>query len=57
MAEAAARSAAFSPSILRARENLKTALRLRLTAGQLSADQVAALAKVLDDAAGAIERI
>lgn len=57
MAEAAARSAAFSPAILRARENLKTALRLRLTAGQLSAEQVTALAKVLDDAAGAIERI
>ena len=57
MADAAARSAAFSPQILRARENLKTALRLKLTAGELSADQVAAVAKALDDAAGVIERI
>lgn len=57
MAEAAARSAAFSPQILRARENLKTALRLKLTAGQLSADQVDAIAKALDDAAGVIERV
>ncbi|MDI1365632.1 MAG: PadR family transcriptional regulator [bacterium] len=57
MAEAAARSAAFSPQILRARENLKTALRLKLTAGQLSAEQVEAIAKALDDAAGVIERV
>ncbi|HQR88723.1 MAG: PadR family transcriptional regulator [Caulobacter sp. 32-67-35] len=57
MAEAAARSAAFSPQILRARENLKTALRLKLTAGQLTAEQVDAIAKALDDAAGVIERI
>jgi DNA-binding PadR family transcriptional regulator len=57
MAEAAARSAAFSPQIMRARENLKTALRLRLTAGRLSAEQVEQIAKALDDAAGVIERI
>lgn len=57
MADAAARSAAFSPQILRARENLKTALRLKLTAGQLSAQQVEAIAKTLDDAAGVIERL
>ena len=57
MAEAAARSAAFSPQILRARENLKTALRLKLTAGQLSAEQVEQIAKALDDAAGVIERL
>ena len=57
MAEAAARSAAFSPQIMRARENLKTALRLKLTAGQLSAQQVDAIAKAMDDAAGVIERI
>lgn len=57
MAEAAARSAAFSPQILRARENLKTALRLKLTGGQLSAEQVEQIAKALDDAAGVIERL
>ena len=57
MAEAAARSAAFSPQIMRARENLKTALRLKLTAGQLSAEQVEQIAKALDDAAGVIERL
>ncbi|MFC4442467.1 PadR family transcriptional regulator [Caulobacter henricii] len=57
MAEAAARSAAFSPQILRARENLKTALRLKLTAGQLSADQVQQIARALDEAAGVIERV
>jgi hypothetical protein len=57
MAEAAAQSAAFSPQIMRARENIKTALRLKLTAGALTAEQVAAIAKVLDDAAAAIEGV
>lgn len=57
MAEAAAASAAFSPQIMRARENLKTALRLKLTAGALTPEQVSAIAKALDDAAGAIEGI
>jgi DNA-binding PadR family transcriptional regulator len=56
MAEAASASAAFSPQILRARENVKTALRLKLH-GQLTAEQIAAVAKVLDDAAAAIEAI
>jgi hypothetical protein len=57
MAEAAAQSAAFSPQIMRARENLKTALRLKLTAGALTPEQVSAIAKVMDDAAAAIEGI
>jgi DNA-binding PadR family transcriptional regulator len=57
MAEAASRSAAFAPQILRARENLKTALRLKLHAGALSAEQIAAVAKALDDAAAAIEAV
>lgn len=57
MAEAASASAAFSPQILRARENLKTALRLKLHGGQLTAEQVAAVAKALDDAASVIESI
>ena len=57
MAEAASASAAFAPQILRARENLKTALRLKLHGGQLTPEQVAAIAKALDDAAAAIETI
>lgn len=57
MAEAAARSTAFSPQILRARENLKTALRLKLTGGRLSPEQLTAVAKALDDAAVAIEQL
>lgn len=57
MAEAASASAAFSPQILRARENLKTALRLKLHGGQLTAEQIAAVAKALDDAATVIEAI
>lgn len=57
MAEAASASAAFSPQILRARENLKTALRLKLHGGQLTAEQISALAKALDAAAAAIEAI
>lgn len=57
MNEAASRSAAFSPQILRARENLRTALRLKLTGGALDAEQVAEVARVLDDAARAIEAV
>jgi DNA-binding PadR family transcriptional regulator len=57
MAEAAAQSAAFAPQIMRARENLKTALRLKLTSGALTPEQVAAIAKVMDDAAAAIEGV
>ena len=47
----------FSPSILRARENLKLALRMRLARGGLDATQTAALAAALDLAATTIERI
>ncbi len=56
MAEAAASSAAFSPQILRARENLRTALRLKTTGGSLSKEQVDAIAQALDDATAAVER-
>ena len=42
---------------MRARENLKTALRLKLHGGQLTAEQIAAVAKALDDAAAVIESI
>ncbi len=56
MAEAAASSAAFSPQILRARENLRTALKLKTTGGSLSKDQIAAICDALDAAAAAVER-
>jgi DNA-binding PadR family transcriptional regulator len=57
MAEVASQSAAFSPQVMRARENLKTALRLKLTGSQLTPEQVTAIAKAMDDAAQAIEQI
>jgi DNA-binding PadR family transcriptional regulator len=56
MAEAAARSTVAAPGLVRAQENLKTALRLKLTSGALTEPQVTAIAKVLDDAAQAIEQ-
>jgi len=56
MAEAAATSAAFSPQILRARENLRTALRLKLTGGGLNKAQIATICDALDAAAAAVER-
>ncbi len=45
-----------SPQIVRAMENLRLALRLKLEAGKLSEDQVATVAQALDAAAIAIER-
>ncbi len=56
MAEAAASSAAFSPQILRARENLRTALKLKLTAGGLTKEQIATICDALDAAAATVER-
>lgn len=56
MAEAAASSAAFSPQILRARENLRTALKLKLTGGGLTKEQIAGICDALDAAASAVER-
>jgi len=44
-----------APQILRAMENLKTALRLRLAQGPLSAEENTAIANILDDAARAVE--
>jgi DNA-binding PadR family transcriptional regulator len=44
------------PQILRAIENLKTALRLRLAAGPIVADRVAAIAGAIDAAAAEAER-
>ena len=45
-----------SPQLIRAMENLKLALRLRLVNGTLSADQIATISAALDEAAGKIER-
>ena len=46
-----------APQILRAMENLKLALRLRLARGPLSEEQVNAVAAALDAAATGVERI
>jgi DNA-binding PadR family transcriptional regulator len=45
-----------APQIIRAMENLRTALRLKLSGGPLDETQVAALAAALDEAAKAVER-
>jgi DNA-binding PadR family transcriptional regulator len=44
-----------APQIVRAMENLKLALRLRLSQGPLGAEQVARIATVLDAAARSVE--
>jgi DNA-binding PadR family transcriptional regulator len=44
-----------APQILRAMENLRTALKVRLSRGPLSAEQLAAIANALDAAAKAVE--
>jgi DNA-binding PadR family transcriptional regulator len=44
-----------APQILRAMENLKLALRLRLSQGPLSAEQVAKISDILDGAAKGVE--
>jgi DNA-binding PadR family transcriptional regulator len=55
--EAAAASALASPKVLRAMENLKTALRLRLSNGPVAEGQIEAIAAALDEAAAKVERI
>jgi len=45
-----------APQILRAMENLRLALRLRISRGPLSEDQINAVAAVLDGAATGVER-
>lgn len=45
-----------TPAIVRARENLRTALRLRLDRGPLTPKQIRAIAKIFDDAAVAVEQ-
>lgn len=44
-----------APQIIRAMENLKLALRLRLSQGPLAAEQVAKIANLLDEAAKSVE--
>jgi DNA-binding PadR family transcriptional regulator len=57
MAEAnQARGGGPAPQIVRAMENLKLALRLRLGRGPLTEDQVTAVATALDTAATSVER-
>jgi DNA-binding PadR family transcriptional regulator len=50
------RASSEAPPILRAMENLKMALRLRTSRGQLTGAQIDAIATTLDDAARAVER-
>jgi DNA-binding PadR family transcriptional regulator len=56
MGEAAASSAMSSAKVLRAMENLKTALRLRLSQGPISEAQIEAVAAAIDRAASEVER-
>jgi DNA-binding PadR family transcriptional regulator len=46
-----------APQIIRAYENLKTALKLRLRRGPLSAAQVSAIAELLDETAKTVESL
>ena len=55
MAAIAERAGAFHPQIARARENLRAALRLKMSAGSLSHEQAEAVAAALDAAAKAVE--
>jgi DNA-binding PadR family transcriptional regulator len=58
MAEAqAARGDGPAPAIVRAVENLRLALRLRLSRGPLTEEQARAVAAVLDGAATAVEQV
>jgi DNA-binding PadR family transcriptional regulator len=55
-AASAARGGGPAPQIVRAMENLKLALRLRLGRGPLNEDQITALTTALDTAAVTVER-
>lgn len=57
MARASENSGGRSPQIVRAIENMKTALRLRLARGPLSEAEAQAIAEALDAAARTIERV
>jgi DNA-binding PadR family transcriptional regulator len=55
--EATARSSGAAPRIVRAMENLRTALRIKLSQGGLDAERVAAIVQTIDEAAAAVEAI
>jgi hypothetical protein len=52
----AERGSGPAPQIIRATENLKTALRLKLERGQLTPGQTEAIAQLLDECAKNIEQ-
>ena len=54
---AAANRGRSAPQVLRALENLKMALRMRLSRGPVTDEQVAAIAAALDDAARKVEGV
>ena len=56
VSEAAQRSAGAHHGVSRAMANLRTAMKLKFSAGQLTDEQAAAVAKALDDAAQAVEK-
>jgi DNA-binding PadR family transcriptional regulator len=56
VAEAAAHGSAVAPRVLRAMENLRTALRLKLAQGGLNEERLTAIVKAIDDAAATVER-
>ncbi len=53
--EATSRSSGVTPRVVRAMENLRTALRLKLSQGGLTEDQVAVIVRTIDEAATAVE--
>lgn len=55
--EAGERSSGARPKLQRAMQNLGTALSLRMQRGDVSEDQVDAIAAAIDEAAGKIERV
>lgn len=57
MAETSRTHGGAAPQILRAMENLKLALRLRLSRGPLDEEQINAAAALIDAAATGVERI
>ena len=54
---AAPTAAALHPQILRAMENLKLALRLRVSRGPLNEEQINAVAPLIDAAATGVEQV
>jgi DNA-binding PadR family transcriptional regulator len=56
VSEAAARSSAVAPRLLRAMENLRTALRLKLAQGGLTEERLTAIVRTIDEAAATVER-